>query len=240
MALDVLHFYCDCSSYTGDNTYAVVGGVAVKADLVDTLEAQIQALKDDIGMSSEFKWSSYKGGSRKRRAYHGLIDLMFDAIDRDYLHFHSLVVHFKKFDHHQQGRGSPHQSVNKLYFQLMLHDVCRRYGGKWRVLMFPDHGSDSEQIGRFREAICARAYKQYGAQFGSLRTIKPMASEKKGLLQMVDIAIGAMAAERESRALKLCKDELRAYFMDKSPVSNLAIDTDRDERCFTVWNFNGW
>lgn len=240
MSLDVLHYYCDCSSYVGDNTYAVVGGVAVKAQLVNELEQQIQAIKDGIGMSSEFKWSSYKGGQRKKKAYCALVDLLFEAIDRDYLHFHSLIVDFDKFDHHKENRGSPHQSVNKLYFQMMLHEVCRRYGEKWRILMFPDHGCDSEQIANFREVICARAYRIYGAQFGSLRSIKPMPSQKIGLLQMVDVAIGAMAAERENRQVKACKQDLRAYFMSKSPVRDLAIDTLRNERRFTVWNFNGW
>lgn len=179
MRQDVLHYYCDCSSYTGDNIYAVVGGVAVKAHVEDKLEEEIQGIKDRIGMKSEFKWSSYKGGPRKECAYFELVDLMFDSIEKDHLHFHSVIADFKRFDHHQGGRGSPYQSVNKLYFQLMLHEVCRRYGSKWRIIMFPDQGSDSEQIGKFREVICAKAYRRYGAQFGSLRAIKPTQSQKK-------------------------------------------------------------
>ncbi len=161
MPKDVLNYYCDCSSYVGDNKYAVVGGVAVKAHHVSDLEGEIQHLKDDIGMSSEFKWSGYKGGIRKEKAYKGLVDLFYDAIANHKLHFHALIVDFDKFDHHMNGRGSPHQSVNKLYYQHMIHDVCRRYGDKWRIQMIPDHGSDSEQIVSFRGAICAKSYNQY-------------------------------------------------------------------------------
>lgn len=236
MALDVLHYYCDCSSYAGDNKYAVVGGMAVKAYIIDNLNSQVQSLKDVIGMKSEFKWSEYRGG-RKKATYEALVDLFYQAIDRDDLHFHAMIVDFDKFDHHKKGRGAPHLSINKMYYQLMLHEVCRRYGDKWRIVMLPDHGPDSNQIGEFRNVICAEAYKRYSAQPNCLREIHPTASKKVNLLQMTDVIIGAMAAQRESRAVKSVKAELREYVIAKSPVPDLSVDTHRDERRFSIWNF---
>ncbi len=237
MTLNALSFYCDCSSYTGDNTFAVVGGIAVKTRLVSMLENQIQALKNSVGMSGEFKWSAYRGGARKT-AYEGLVDLFFEAIELDYLHFHMMIADFYKFDHHMKGRGTHSRSVSKLYYQLMLHEVCCRYGDKWRITMFPDHGNDSDEIGQYRVGICANAYKKYDAQPNSLRDIHPTPSKKVVLLQMVDVAIGAAAAERENRTLRACKSELRQYFMAKCPVTDLSIDTPKQERTFSVWNFN--
>lgn len=237
MALNVLHFYCDCSSYAGDNKFAVVGGMAVKAEVVEKLNRDIQSLKDDISMKSEFKWSDYRGG-RKRSAYRSLIDLFYDAINRDDLHFHGMIVDFDKFDHHQNGRGSPHLSINKMYYQLMLHEVCRRYGDKWRIVMYPDHGPDSQEIGKFRPGICANAYRTYGAKPNCLREIHPTASKKLNLLQMSDVIIGALAAQREHRKLNSIKSELRSYVMDRCPISDLSVDPPRDERKFSVWNFN--
>lgn len=237
MALDVLHYYCDCSSYTGDNKYAVVGGIAVKASMVDILNTQIQSLKDGIEMKSEFKWSEYRGG-RKKATYQALVDLFYKSIDLHHLHFHTMIVDFKEFDHHKKGRGAPHLSINKMYYQLMLHEVCRRYGDKWRIVMFPDHGPDSDQIGEFRNGICANSYWKYSAKPNCLRAIHPTASNKVNLLQMTDVIIGAMAAQRENRAIKPVKVELREYVMARSPVPDLSVDTHRDERKFSIWNFN--
>jgi hypothetical protein len=237
MALDVLHYYCDCSSYAGDNKYAVVGGVAVKAHMVESLNSQIQSLKDEIGMKSEFKWSEYRGG-RKIATYLALVDLFYQAIQRDDLHFHAMIVDFEKFDHHRKGRGAPHLSINKMYYQLMLHEVCRRYGEKWRIVMFPDHGPDSDEIGKFRNGICANAYKKYNAKPNCLREIHPTPSKRINLLQMTDVIIGALAAQRENRAVKAVKADLRRYVMAKSHVQDLSIDTRRDERQFSIWNFS--
>ncbi|SMO59709.1 Protein of unknown function [Thalassovita litoralis] len=237
MALDVLHYYCDCSSYAGDNKYAVVGGIAVKAHMVDLLNGKVQSLKDGIGMQSEFKWSEYRGG-RKKATYEALVDLFYEAIDLHYMHFHAIIVDFNEFDHHKKGRGAPQLSVNKMYYQLMLHEVCRRYGSKWRIVMFPDHGPDSDQIGDYRNGICARAYKMYSAKPNCLREIHPTASKKVGLLQMTDVIIGAMAAHREDRTVKAVKSDLREYVMAKSPITDLSTDTPRDERQFSIWNFN--
>ena len=124
-----------------------------------------------------------------------------------------------------------------MYYQLMLHSVCRLYGDKWRLVMLPDHGPDSDHIGDYREAICAQAYNRYRVQPNCLRAIHPTPSKKVNLLQMTDVIIGAMAAEREKRVLKKVKSELRQYFMEKSPVADLSKNTRREERAFSVWNF---
>lgn len=205
--------------------------------MVDLLNGKVQSLKDGIGMQSEFKWSEYRGG-RKKATYEALVDLFYEAIDLHYMHFHAIIVDFNEFDHHKKGRGAPQLSVNKMYYQLMLHEVCRRYGSKWRIVMFPDHGPDSDQIGDYRNGICARAYKMYSAKPNCLREIHPTASKKVGLLQMTDVIIGAMAAHREDRTVKAVKSDLREYVMAKSPITDLSTDTPRDERQFSIWNFN--
>lgn len=237
METDVLHYFCDCSSYAGDNKYAVVGGVAVKSIAVPRLNAQIQSMKDAIEMKSEFKWSDYKGG-RKKATYEALIDLFYESISSDDLHFHAMVVDFEKFNHHLKGRGSPHLSINKMYYQLMLHEVCRRYGGKWRIVMFPDHGPDSDQINNFRTVICANAYRKYSTKPNCLRAIHPTASKNVNILQMTDVVIGTIAAQRENRQVKIAKDDLRRYFMARCPVKDLSLDSPREERQFSIWNFS--
>jgi len=104
--------------------------------------------------------------------------------------------------------------------------------------MLPDHGPDSDQIGEFRNGICANAYRQYYAKPNCLRAIHPTASKKVNLLQMTDVIIGAIAAEREDRVVKAVKAELRKYVMGRSPVPDMSINTQRGERQFSIWNFN--
>jgi hypothetical protein len=233
----VVNFYCDCSSYTGDNIYAVVGGIAIKAELVDDLVAEIQVLKDEVGMKSEFKWSEYRGG-RKAETYRKLVDLFFTKIQENKINFHAMIADFQKFDHHKKGRGSPHLSVNKLYYQLMLHVVCRQYGQKHRIVMFPDRGPDSDSIIQFRDQLCEVSERKYSTIAGSLRAIQPLNSDLSLILQMNDVIIGAIAAHREQRKLNANKSELRDYVFTCSPVNSFAINTKRSEKNFTVWNFN--
>ena len=237
MSFEVVNFYCDCSSYAGDNKYAVVGGIAIKQGSVDNLTAEIQSLKDEIGMKSEFKWSAYKGG-RKRTTYKKLVDLFFSQVAADKIHFHAMIVDFETFDHHQGGRGSNHLSVNKLYYQLMLHVVCRQYGEKYRIVMFPDRGPDSDTIVGFREQICGQSTKRHSTATNCLRAIQPLRSELSHILQMNDVIIGAIAAQREMRVLNFDKSELRDYIFTNSPVTSYAKNTNKSEKKFTIWNFN--
>lgn len=231
-----LSFFCDCSSYVGDNKFAVVGGVAVKRSKENELSEEISKIKSLYGIKGEFKWNSYRAGPRKI-AYESLINTFFEALKADDLHFHCMIVDFDEFDHHLNGRGSPSKSVNKLYFQLMLHTVCKLYGRNWRISMFPDHGNDSELISGFREQICAAAYKRYSALPNCLRAVHPTASKKNELLQMVDVVIGIIAAEREDRLLGHRKAALREFFMEKCQIKDFSKNTASSVRDFTVWNF---
>ena len=233
---NVVNFYCDCSSYTGDNKYAVVGGIAVKAESVEDLVSEIQFLKDEVGMRSEFKWSDYRGG-RKAATYRKLVDLFISRIHKNDIHFHAMIADFETFDHHKNGRGSKHLSVNKLYYQLMLHIVCRRYGKKNRIVMFPDRGPDSDTIVKFRAHLCDASARKYSTIPSCLRAIQPLNSEDSLILQMNDVIIGAIAAQREMRELNSNKSQLREYVFTNSPVSSFSTNTDRSVEKFTIWNF---
>ena len=233
---NVMNFYCDCSSYAGDNKYAVVGGIAVRAGSIEKLSSDIQKIKDEIGMESEFKWSAYRGG-RKRVAYEKLIELFFVNIESKTIQFHSMIVDFEKFDHHKSGRGSRHLSVNKLYYQLMLHVVCKEYGQKYRIVMFPDHGPDSDSIIEYRAQLCAQARKKHSTEPNCLRAIQPLQSDKCLILQMNDVIIGAIAAHREVRALASDKAHIRDYVLSRSPVTDYSRNTTKNTKDFTIWNF---
>lgn len=214
----------------------VVGGVALTSDCAQEINDQLQDLKQAHGIGGELKWSRYTGG-RKRAAYEGAVDLLFKLIEEKRVHFHSICCDFRAFDHKKDGAGNPEKSVNKLYYQLLLHRVCAKYGGKSRIIMFPDHGNDSAEILAFRGAICASAYKRYNAMPNCLRDINPVPSKEHNVLQIVDIVIGAIAAQREDRQLGPNKSTLRDFVVERSGISDFSIDTPK-KALFSVWNFN--
>jgi hypothetical protein len=54
---------------------------------------------------------------------------------------------------------------------------------------------------------------------------------------MVDIIIGAIAADSNQRVRKPCKKDLAKYVLAKANRLDWTQETPPDERCFTVWHF---
>lgn len=231
-------FFCDSSSHRG-HKYMVVGGILLPPHRTKELRSKMQAIKDSVkmGPNSEFKWTGYKNGRRKK-AYFELVDHFFGMVDKGHAHFHTLICDFSEFDHKHEKHGpkDTFKSVNKLYYQLLVHQICRRYGKTNKIAMYPDHGNDSAEIVNYREAVCISAYRKYGSQFGSLMRIQPYPSSKLLPLQLPDVILGSIAALRENRKLNTNKQELADYILDKSPVTSWSTSTDRNEN-FTVWNW---
>lgn len=236
MSSDIIQFFSDSSSHRG-HKFVVVGGIAIRPDHVKNVNSQLQSMKEMAGINREFKWNEYKAG-RKEVAYKDAVNLFFKLLSDNKLHFHCIICDFTNFDHKKDGPGNPEKSVNRLYYQLMLHRVCALYGQKMRILMTPDHGNDSAEIVNFRDAICAAAYQRYNAQPNCLRSIHPQPSAKHNILQMLDIIIGAIAAHREDRILGANKTDLRNHVINASPIKDFSCNTPRSYRKFTVWNFN--
>lgn len=239
MAKEDLQFFSDSSSHRG-HRYMVVGGIVLRPNRTSQLKADMQAIKDSVrmGPKSEFKWSAYKNGERKK-AYFALVDLFFEMVSQGRMHFHTLICDFTEFDHKHDdpsGAKDTFKSVNKLYYQLLVHQICRRYGKAHKIAMYPDHGNDSAEVINFRESVCKAAYFKYGCQFGSLAKIHPYPSAQMLPLQLADVILGSIAAVRENRKLNKNKSELAAYILNKAPVKDWSETTHRDSN-FTVWNW---
>jgi hypothetical protein len=68
--LPALSFYGDASSKDAD--FMVAGGLAVAGNRIAEIEDAIATIRADAGIRSEFHWSEYRGG-RKRKAYEDLV-----------------------------------------------------------------------------------------------------------------------------------------------------------------------
>ena len=231
-----IEFYGDASSHR-DHEFSVVGGVAIRKNRLDDINTQIQSIKDNAGISGELKWSSYRGGA-KRDAYKSVVDTFFDLIDRKHMAFHCIIAHFSEFTHKwREEPGSPERSVNRLYYQLSLHRVCRYYGKSCAIYIYPDHGNDSKEFITFREPLCADAFLRYSTKPNSVRSIMPLDSQHHSVLQAVDVIVGGIAASRNGRISAQHKVELAKHILAKSGRPDWSTDTPMSARFLTVWNF---
>lgn len=121
-ALPHISFFGDASSR--DNTYMVAGGLAVAGNRITEIEDAIAALRDDAGIKSEFHWSAYRGGKR-REGYENLVKYAFQLINERKAALHIIIAKFDGFDHKAKEGENKDTSVNKMYFQMLLHRVAR-------------------------------------------------------------------------------------------------------------------
>lgn len=232
-----VHVYCDSSSHRG-HEFMVVGAISIPVRHIARFEQEMQAIKDKAGMTGKFRFSDYRGG-RKQQAYEALVDLFYREISHNLIHFHAICCSFKEFDHHLNGKGSPEKSVNKLYYQLFLHRICRKYGKESDIHAFPDRGDDSKELIGFREALCAAAYKKYNTRPNCLKAINPQNSDETPLIQMTDVIIGSIANMRNGHNPDGHKGRLAKFVLNQAPLKCWSHGTPRDETKFTVWNFQG-
>ena len=125
--LPALSFYGDASSK--GSAYMVAGGFAVSGNRISEIEDKIATLRDDAGITSEFHWSDYRGG-RKRSGYEALIRLAFDLINKRQAALHVIVAKFSGYNHGHSYGENKDTSVNRMYYQLFLHRICKFYGKK--------------------------------------------------------------------------------------------------------------
>lgn len=218
----------------------VVDGVAYQARRYADIAVAVQGIKDAAGIRSEMKWAKFRGGERTK-AYEAIVDLFFSLVEQNHMHFHCIVAEFGKFSHGAFRGGGPDSSVNRMYFQLLVHRVCRYYSSKCNIYVYPDHGSDSKELQEFHGAINLAAYNRYRVPH-RLVTIEQTDSSICNVIQMVDVIIGGIAHMRNFlSAPKIGEDSYKAalarYILKKSKVSTWAVDSGPKTRKLTVWNF---
>lgn len=232
-ALPHISFFGDASSR--DNTYMVAGGLAVAGNRITEIEDAIAALRDDAGIKSEFHWSAYRGG-RRRDGYENLVKYAFQLINERKAALHIIIAKFDGFDHKAKEGENKDTSVNKMYFQMLLHRVARYYGKKRAIHVRLDAGNDSRDICKLRGAVCAKAYQTYQTMPNCVRSIEPVCSKRVGLVQMADVLVGAIAAKRNDVKHTSPKGDLADFVLKASGRHSWDVDTAYSARFLTVWH----
>lgn len=233
-----IDFFCDSSSHRNAR-FMVVGGIALRRNRYETIEKTVLDIKEKSGISSEMKWSEYRGGAREK-AYKDVVDLFYLLLEKRQIAFHALIAEFGEFSH-RRGGGNADKSVNKMYFQLALHRICRYYGKRCHIHIYPDNGADSADLPKFMNGINIHAARKFGCERGCIRSIQQQDSRNHNVMQMVDVIIGAIAAHRNGRHLdpstKACKRDLCEYILSGSGLQDWSGNSPEEERFFSIWNF---
>lgn len=228
-----LWFFGDSSSLSRD--YMVAGGFAVAGSRRDEIEAHITALREEAGIQSEFHFADYRGGKRQE-AYEALVDYAFDLVRAKHAALHIIIAKFAGYDHSKTPGENKATSVNRMYFQLLLHRVARYYGKKRAIHVRLDAGNDSADICDMRNQLCAEAYGRLRARPNCVRSLQPMCSKKSPIIQMADVIVGAVAAKRNKVEHSSAKGPLAAHVLKASGRGSWDTDTSFFARFFTVWN----
>jgi len=216
----------------------VVGGVAFQTLRYAAIAGAIRGIKDAANIRSEMKWSKFRGGERTK-AYKAVVYLFYSLIAQNQIHFHCIVAEFGKFSHGAFEGGDPETSVNRMYYQLLVHRVCRFYARQCYIFVYPDQGNDSRDIERFHCQINLVANKKYQVPH-RLTRIEQVDSSQCEIIQMVDVIVGGIAHKQNFAASADAgsyKTDLANYILQQAPHPCWARDTAKNARRFTVWNF---
>lgn len=234
-----LTFFGDASSK--DNEFMVAGGFAVAGKRIPEISAKIATLRAEAGIQSEFHWSAYRGGHKRRPAYEALVDYGFDLTRQGKAELHILIAQFGGYNHKANRGENRDTSVNRMYYQLCLHRLARFYGKSRQIHVRLDQGNDSEDVCKLREPICAAAFNDPDivAAPNCIRTIESVCSQKHDIVQLADVFVGAIAANCNQRKHKTEKGDLARYVLEKSGRTTWRTSTARMARRVNVWNFRG-
>ncbi len=218
----------------------VAGGFAVAGTRIHEIETRITEIRTDAGITSEFHWSSYRGGHRKEPAYRALVDYGFQLVREQKAALHIIIAKFEGYNHKAQKGQNRDTSVNRMYYQLCLHRLAGFYGHARAIHVRLDAGNDCDDVCAMRNQLCADAYKRFRmpnrCRPNCIRTITPVKSEASPIVQMADVIIGGVASKMNAINHSGEKGPLAEYILKASGRPNWGQSTPSSERRLTVWN----
>ena len=231
--LKSLSFFGDASSR--ERKFMVAGGLAISGNRIAEIEDNIAAIREQAGIRSEFHWAAYRGGKR-RVGYESLVRYAFGLINQRHAALHVIIARFDNYNHKAKEGENKDTSINRMYYQLLLHRIGRLYGPHRAIHVRLDAGNDSADICNMRNQLCAAAYSRYKARPNCVRSIEPAQSDRVGIIQMADVLLGAIAAKRNEIEHTSPKGALADYVLRASGRHNWHTDTPRHAKFLTVWN----
>jgi hypothetical protein len=238
--LPILHVYMDESGQT-QSRYMCVSGIVVRRERVTEVRAGIERIKAAGDIGSEVKWS--KVTAHRVQIYKTLVEYFFGLVRENQAQCTALICDFSDFDHRKAGGREA--NVSRMLFQLSLHRLCRKYGARADLHLFPDSGDCGDQLcgHRYHLNNAARRYMPDGRKSAErpVAHIEATNSADEHLLQLNDLILGAIGYRRNERyeapeAAKH-KKSLARLVAQRCEATTFHYNPKTFGRRFTVWNF---
>lgn len=195
-----LVYFTDESSQT-DETFLAVGGLAVPRPYIPGIVADLEAIKAKYGKTGEVKWkgAKFKGGMVHR----GYLDTLFDLIASGRAHLHLRFSRMSDYDHRLSGERRRVDTVSKAFYQLLLHRGVAYYNELCDIEIVADDGHCTALLPGMLKGLHTDEKKRYDRGFEpSVKRIVQRSSEAEPMLQLLDVALGALSSFRNERHLR--------------------------------------
>lgn len=230
------HIYCDESCTGKDHTHMVFGGIMLPADRVAAFEDSVPQWRERVNMRSELKWN--KVTDNKLAEYKEFVHGIFRYIDKKELAFRSIVFKRCDLDHSTLRAKNNELGFNKLMFTFLFHCFLSRLFHGDRVLIFPDE-RHSYRPSELKRILNRKALAEWGWE-EPVRSIEPVASHDKIVMQMNDVLMGAVGHQNNGRErvadCRPAKIELARFIAERARLTSLCVHT-RQSAHFGIWQF---
>lgn len=211
-----------------------VAGLAVPDREMESISADLEAIKASRGGPSEVKWSTAK--SRRDNVHEAFIDYFVEALAAKRINFQIRFAPFDQYDHHASGDRRRVDTVSKMHFQLLLHRAMRLYGPHYKLRIRPDDGDCTAALVAQVSRLHDWGAHHYGAKRDCIESIEPRESHREVMLQLLDVPLGALTALRNDRQLITAKRSLADYVRAKFPHEKLDGSCNPARKPFSIWN----
>lgn len=231
----VRDIYADESSQTA-HRFLVLGAVTVCTTDVPDLVAAIRAARLPGLPHGELKWT--KVSAAKLETYRAIVDAFFAAVEADIAHFHCVAIDTTRFDHRQFNQGDREIGFSKMVFQLLMKHA-RLY--PQRLYAYLDSRTTRHSLDDLRFMLNRYALNRLDRGDYPFRRVVFRDSKESDLLQLNDVLLGAAAWVKNGHGdrpdASTAKSELARHILARAGLQSLDVDTPRNRKHFTVWNF---
>jgi len=236
----MLDIYVD-ETCQNNHRYMVLGGVALRSRFAGELAAHFEAEKVRLGISQELKWT--KVSRARLSAYEQIVDEYFRFARARQVKFHSVVVDTWKLDHARFSGGDEETGFSKFIYQLLVSDFGRRYAADHRIQVYLDFRAIKDSQARLDELKLAMnngINARWGVDTRPYRRVQFRKSRETTLLQVADILLGAVGFHKNQKHLDPNTAAHKVALADRIAghvgVTELGINTPRENDCFCTWN----
>lgn len=233
------HAYCDESRQT-QNRFMVFGGLVVPAEKVEPIEAAFSEWRLRRGMSAELKWT--KVSRAKLDEYRSFVELGFSLIERDELHFKSVVFDTDEIDYRSHHDNDKDLGFNKLFYHFLLHKFATyARTDEDRLLVFMDERKSSHSLTTLRDVLNSGIRKRYGRRQNVVSAVEARDSKSSDLFQLADVLMGAVGWHcNDCHQRPDCgpaKKLLAERIAERVCLPHLGHQTPFGHRRFEIWRF---